>query len=81
MNEEGHPLMSGLEDKLKGNLDQLKGEGKEGFGKLTGDEATQAEGQVDQVAGGGREALGNLKDAAGNAKDALKDAFDPNKVR
>jgi uncharacterized protein YjbJ (UPF0337 family) len=45
--------------------DQAKGKVKEGFGKVTGDTKTEAEGKADQI-------KGKAKNTIGGAKDALK---------
>jgi len=49
-------------DKLKGSLDQVKGEAKEQWGKLTDDRSTEAEGKVDKVKGKVKEGVGKVKD-------------------
>ena len=38
-------------DKVKGSLEQLKGEAKEQWGKLTNDRSTETEGKLDKVKG------------------------------
>ena len=57
------------ENRVEGAWDKLKGNVKEGVGKLTGDEKLQAEGQADQ-------AKGAVKSTVGGAKDAARDALD-----
>jgi uncharacterized protein YjbJ (UPF0337 family) len=47
------------------NIDDAKGQLKEGAGKLTGDKSLESEGKADQVAG-------KVKDAAEDAKDAVE---------
>jgi uncharacterized protein YjbJ (UPF0337 family) len=54
---------------MDGKQDELKGQVKEGIGKLTGDEDQQAEGRADQ-------AKGNLEQAGDKAKDAIKSLTD-----
>jgi uncharacterized protein YjbJ (UPF0337 family) len=49
-------------------MDQAKGAIKEGFGKLTGDEKTQAEGAAQKTAG-------KVESAVGGAKDTARDAL------
>lgn len=65
------------EDKAKGTWDKLKGDAKEGLGKLTGNEELEAEGKMDQIGGKGRKALGDLKQAVDDImpddKDRLRD--------
>jgi len=55
----------GFDDKLGNKAEELKGEAKERYGDATGDEDTQAEGQVDQT-------KANLKQAGEKVKDAFK---------
>lgn len=57
------------ESRVKGALHQAEGAIKEGFGKLTGDKKTQAEGLAQKEAGKVENAVGGAKDAA---RDALK---------
>jgi uncharacterized protein YjbJ (UPF0337 family) len=57
------------ENRVDGAWDKLKGNVKEGVGKLTGDEKLQAEGKADQVSG-------TVKSTVGGAKDAVRDALD-----
>ncbi|MFK9091532.1 CsbD family protein [Bacillus salipaludis] len=49
-------------DKLKGGLDQVKGEAKEQWGKLTDDRSTEAEGKWDKAKGKLKEGVGEVKD-------------------
>jgi uncharacterized protein YjbJ (UPF0337 family) len=48
-------------DKIKGSLDQLKGEAKEKWGKLTNDHSTETEGKLDKVKGKVKESIGKAK--------------------
>lgn len=57
------------EDRIKGAANQAKGAIKEGFGKLTGDSKTEAEGKADKVEG-------KVQNTVGGAKDAVRDAAD-----
>jgi uncharacterized protein YjbJ (UPF0337 family) len=57
------------ENRVEGAWDKLKGNVKEGVGKLTGDDKLKAEGQADQV-------KGEVKSTVGGAKDAARDALD-----
>ena len=59
--------MSGT-DKAQNKIDELKGQAKEGLGKVTDDESTEAEGRADQ-------AKANVKQAGEKVKDAAKNAF------
>ena len=55
--------MSGLEDKLEGKADELKGKIKEGVGDATDNPRLQAEGIGDQAGGKVEQAIGEAKDA------------------
>jgi uncharacterized protein YjbJ (UPF0337 family) len=48
-------------DKIKGSLNQLKGEAKEQLGKLTNDPSTETEGKLDKVKGKCKEGIGKIK--------------------
>jgi uncharacterized protein YjbJ (UPF0337 family) len=51
-------------DKFSGNVDQVKGEAKEQWGRLTDDDSKVVEGKVDK-------AKGKVKEGVGEAKDTL----------
>jgi uncharacterized protein YjbJ (UPF0337 family) len=51
-------------ERVEGSMDQAKGAIKEGFGKVTGDQKTQAEGAAQKTAGKVESAVGGAKDAA-----------------
>jgi uncharacterized protein YjbJ (UPF0337 family) len=53
---------------VEGSMDQAKGAIKEGFGKVTGDQKTQAEGAAQKSAG-------KVESAIGGAKDSVRDAL------
>ncbi len=57
------------ENRVEGAWDKLKGNVKEGTGKLTGDEKLQAEGKADQVSGAAKSTVGGVKDATRDALD------------
>ena len=61
----------GTGKRLSGAGNSVKGSVKEGFGKLTGDESTQASGTVDKVKGSVQDAVGSvaqkISDVAHNA--------------
>ena len=57
------------ENRVEGAWDKVKGNVKEGIGKITGDEKTQAEGKADQV-------KGKTESTVGGAKDTVRDATD-----
>ena len=55
----------GADDKIDNKAEELGGKAKEGFGRATGDEELEAEGQGDQ-------AKSNLKQAGEKVKDVFK---------
>jgi uncharacterized protein YjbJ (UPF0337 family) len=62
---------------MAGRSDELKGSLKEGLGKLTGDEALEAEGKGQkQVGEAKRKVSGTVTEAVGNVKGAVGDALD-----
>lgn len=60
-------------DRIEGAGDKLKGQAKEGVGNLTGDERTQAEGQMDQAKGDLKQGVADVKDKVGDAVKNLTD--------
>ena len=56
-------------DRIKGSLKEAGGKAKEGWGDLTDNEETEAEGQADQVEG-------NVQNKWGEGKDTVRDAVD-----
>jgi uncharacterized protein YjbJ (UPF0337 family) len=53
------------EDKMKNAVENVSGKVKEGVGRVTGDDSTEAEGRTDQ-------SKADLKDAGEKVKDAFK---------
>jgi uncharacterized protein YjbJ (UPF0337 family) len=51
------------DDRVEGSMKKMKGDVKEGVGKLTGDSKLEAEGKGDKVAGKIQNAVGGIKDA------------------
>ncbi len=51
------------DDRVKGSGKNLKGNIKEGAGKLTGDSKLESEGKMDKLAGKVQNAVGGIKDA------------------
>lgn len=47
---------------MKRRVDQAKGKVKEGWGNLTGDKWTEAEGKFDQLKGKVKEGIADVKD-------------------
>ncbi len=56
----------GLDDKIRNQAEEVKGDVKEGAGKLTDDERLEAEGRVDQT-------KADFKQAGEKVKDAFRD--------
>jgi len=54
-------------DRVEGIGHEVKGAVKEGVGKVTGDQKTQAEGAAEKTAG-------KVQNAVGGAKDSIRDA-------
>lgn len=61
--------MSALEDKMKGNWNQLKGELKQKYGDLTDDDLTYVEGKEEEL-------LGRIQEKTGESKEKIKDFID-----
>ncbi|WP_156324296.1 CsbD family protein [Bacillus sp. FJAT-27251] len=62
------------DDQTKGNWDQVKGEAKKQFGKLTDNESMEAEGRMDKGKGKVREAFGDAKENVSRAfNDSQRD--------
>ncbi|AIP98983.1 CsbD family protein [Ornithobacterium rhinotracheale] len=61
--------MSSLDDKLKGNWNQLKGKVKQQWGDLTDDDLTYTEGKSEEL-------LGRLQEKTGEAKETISKFFE-----
>ena len=55
-------------NRVEGSAKNVKGKIKEGFGKLTGDTKTEAEGKMDR-------AEGKVQNTVGGVKDSVRDAL------
>lgn len=55
-------------DRIAGKAKEIKGAVKEGFGKMTGNEQTEAEGAAEKVGG-------KVQGKVGETKDAVRDTF------
>jgi len=64
--------MSGLGDKAKGKVNEVKGNAKQGVGRETNDPDLVAEGQVDEAKGKGQGVVGKVKGAVEDLKDKVK---------
>jgi len=60
-----------FKDKAENKVEDLKGQGKEGAGKATGNERLEAEGQADQGSAKVKDAGEKVKDAGKDLKDGL----------
>jgi uncharacterized protein YjbJ (UPF0337 family) len=60
------------EDRIIGTARNLGGKAQEGFGRVTGDASTQAEGVLNQAAGAAQDLYGQAKDAASDATRAIR---------
>lgn len=63
--------MSGTGDKLKGNLNELKGNVKQEYGYQTGDAEAVAEGEHDEAKGKAQGVVGTVKNAVDDIKDKV----------
>jgi uncharacterized protein YjbJ (UPF0337 family) len=64
--------MSGLGDKLKGKVNEVKGTAKEEYGRETGNEEVAAEGTMDRAKGKGQGVVGEVKEGVNDIKQSLK---------
>jgi uncharacterized protein YjbJ (UPF0337 family) len=60
------------EDRIAGTTRNLGGKVQEGFGRVTGDTKTQAEGLVNQAAGAAQDLYGQAKDSAAEAAQVVR---------
>ena len=60
---------------LENKLDQATGAIKEGFGKVTGDSKTEAEGTVAKTVAKAKEVVEDAKGAVEGAVEGLKNSF------
>jgi uncharacterized protein YjbJ (UPF0337 family) len=60
------------EDRVVGTAKNLGGKAQEGFGRVTGDAKTQAEGIINQAAGAAQDLYGQAKDSASDAAKVVR---------
>jgi uncharacterized protein YjbJ (UPF0337 family) len=60
------------EDRIAGTTHNLGGKVQEGFGRVTGDTKTQAEGLVNQATGAAQDLYGQAKDTAADAAQVVR---------
>jgi uncharacterized protein YjbJ (UPF0337 family) len=65
------------EDRVAGTAKNIGGQVEEGFGRVTGDYKTQAEGRIRQAAGAAQDLYGQARDAAGEAARAVQERAAP----
>jgi len=63
---------AGDRDQLEGKLNEGKGNVKQAWGDLTGDDRTKAEGMMDEAKGKGQGILGDIKDKIEDVKDDIE---------
>ena len=61
--------MSAIQDKIKGNWNQLKGKLKQEYGELTDNDLTYVEGKEDEL-------IGRIQERTGKTKEQVKDFID-----
>ena len=61
------------ENRVAGTVRNVGGKAEEGFGRVTGDSKTQAEGLVNQAAGAAQDLYGQARDSAADAAGAARD--------
>jgi len=61
------------ENRVAGTVRNVGGKAEEGFGRVTGDSKTQAEGLVNQAAGAAQVLYGQARDSAADAAGAARD--------
>lgn len=65
-------MSDGTGDKIRGTLEEKKGEVKQGVGDLTGDDRLKGEGMLDEAKGKAQNFLGDLKDKVEDIGDDLE---------
>lgn len=60
------------EDRIAGTARNLGGKVQEGYGRVTGDTQSQAEGLMNQAAGTAQDLYGQAKDSASEAAQAVR---------
>ena len=65
--------MSMNEDRFAGTAKNVAGRVEQGFGRVTGDMKTEAEGQIKQATGAAQDFYGQAKEAAGDAYGQAKE--------
>ena len=64
-----------ISNRVEGTATNLGGKVEEGFGRMTGDSKTQAEGTIDQLKGKAQDLAGQAQDALGRVGDQARQAW------
>lgn len=64
-------MSDGTGDKIRGTLEETKGEVKQGVGDLTGDDRLKSEGVLDEAKGKAQNLLGDIKDKVEDVKEDI----------
>ena len=65
-------MTDGTGDKIRGTLEETKGEVKQGIGDLTGDDRLKGEGMLDEAKGKAQNLLGDIKDKVEEIGDDIE---------
>lgn len=65
---------SGDRDKIEGTIEEAKGNVKQAWGDLTGDDKLKAEGMLDEAKGKAQQFLGDIKDKIDDVRDDAESA-------
>jgi uncharacterized protein YjbJ (UPF0337 family) len=65
------------QDRVAGTAKNIGGQAQEGFGRVSGDVASQVEGRIKQAAGAAQDLYGQARDAAGEAAKVVQDRAAP----
>ena len=65
-------MSDGTGDKIRGSLEEAKGELKQGVGEMTDDDRLKAEGMLDEAKGKAQQFLGEIKDKLEEAGDEIE---------
>ena len=65
-------MSDGTSDKIRGTLEETKGDVKQGIGELTGDDRLKGEGMLDEAKGKAQQILGDIKDKVEDIGDDIE---------
>lgn len=65
-------MSDGTGDKIRGTLEEKKGQVKQAVGEATGDSRLQGEGMLDEAKGKAQQFLGDIKDKVEDIGDDLE---------